>query len=138
MKSADIVVTSTKPSKPVLVTENTVFTLGEMTKAVESLYPRITYDELGDLKNEVQKLREMVELPMRHPDLFDNIGVEAPKGVLLYGPPGTGKTLLARAVAHHTECTFIRVSGSELAQKFIGEGSRMVRELFGMAREKAP
>merc|ERR1712107_459182 len=74
----------------------------------------------------------------KHPELFDALGIAQPKGVLLYGPPGTGKTLLARAVAHHTECTFIRVSGSELVQKFIGEGSRMVRELFVMAREHAP
>ena len=76
----------------------------------------------------------MIELPIKHPELFDALGVAQPKGVLLYGPPGTGKTLLARAVAHHTDCTFIRVSGSELVQKYIGEGSRMVRELFVMAR----
>ena len=76
----------------------------------------------------------MVELPIKHPELFDALGIAQPKGVLLYGPPGTGKTLLARAVAHHTDCTFIRVSGSELVQKYIGEGSRMVRELFVMAR----
>ncbi len=68
----------------------------------------------------------MIELPIKHPELFDALGVAQPKGVLLYGPPGTGKTLLARAVAHHTDCTFIRVSGSELVQKYIGEGSRMV------------
>ena len=80
----------------------------------------------------------MVELPIKHPELFDALGVAQPKGVILYGPPGTGKTLLARAVAHHTDCTFIRVSGSELVQKYIGEGSRMVRELFVMAREHAP
>jgi ATP-dependent protease HslVU (ClpYQ) ATPase subunit len=76
----------------------------------------------------------VVELPIKHPELFDALGIAQPKGVLLYGPPGTGKTLLARAVAHHTDCTFIRVSGSELVQKYIGEGSRMVRELFVMAR----
>lgn len=69
----------------------------------------------------------MIELPIKHPELFETLGVAQPKGVLLYGPPGTGKTLLARAVAHHTDCTFIRVSGSELVQKYIGEGSRMVR-----------
>lgn len=80
----------------------------------------------------------MIELPIKHPELFDSLGIAQPKGVLLYGPPGTGKTLLARAVAHHTDCTFIRVSGSELVQKYIGEGSRMVRELFVMAREHAP
>jgi len=86
------IVTSTKPSKPVLVTENTIFKLGSMTKAVDASVPRITYDELGGLKHEVLKIREMVELSMRHPELFETIGVEAPKGVLLYGPPGTGKT----------------------------------------------
>lgn len=77
---------------------------------------------------------QVIELPVKHPELFEALGIAQPKGVLLYGPPGTGKTLLARAVAHHTECTFIRVSGSELVQKFIGEGARMVRELFVMAR----
>ena len=100
------VITNTKPSKPVIVTENTVFKLGSMTKAIDTSIPRITYDELGGLKNEVQKIREMVELPMRHPELFDKIGVEAPKGVLLYGPPGTGKTLLAKAVAGETNANF--------------------------------
>ena len=77
-------------------------------------------------------------MPVKHPELFESLGIAQPKGVLLYGPPGTGKTLLARAVAHHTDCKFIRVSGSELVQKYIGEGSRMVRELFVMAREHAP
>lgn len=77
---------------------------------------------------------QVIELPLKHPELFESLGIAQPKGVLLYGPPGTGKTLLARAVAHHTDCTFIRVSGSELVQKYIGEGSRMVRELFVMAR----
>ncbi len=82
--------------------------------------------------------RQVIELPIKHPELFESLGVAQPKGVLLFGPPGTGKTLVARAVAHHTDCTFIRVSGSELVQKYIGEGSRMVRELFIMAREAAP
>ncbi|CAG2100459.1 unnamed protein product [Medioppia subpectinata] len=85
-----------------------------------------------------KEIKEVIELPVKHPELFEALGIAQPKGVLLYGPPGTGKTLLARAVAHHTDCTFIRVSGSELVQKFIGEGSRMVRELFVMAREHAP
>lgn len=80
----------------------------------------------------------MIELPIKHPELFEALGISQPKGVLMYGPPGTGKTLLARAVAHHTDCCFIRVSGSELVQKYIGEGSRMVRELFVMARQNAP
>ena len=80
----------------------------------------------------------MFRLPIKHPELFESLGIAQPKGVLMYGPPGTGKTLLARAVAHHTDCTFIRVSGGELVQKYIGEGSRMVRELFVMAREHSP
>jgi len=132
------VVTSTKPSKPVLVTENTVFKLGAMTKAVDSSYPRITYDELGGLKKEVQKIREMVELPMRHPELFDKIGVEAPKGVLLYGPPGTGKTLLAKAVAGETNAHFISLSGPEIMGKHYGESEERIREIFTQAEENAP
>lgn len=92
----------------------------------------------NDLFFNTGEIKEVIELPIKHPELFDSLGIAQPKGVLLYGPPGTGKTLLARAVAHHTDCTFIRVSGSELVQKYIGEGSRMVRELFVMAREHAP
>lgn len=100
--------------------------------------PDSTYDMVGGLDKQILEIKEVIELPIKHPELFDALGVSQPKGVLLYGPPGTGKTLLARAVAHHTDCTFIRVSGSELVQKYIGEGSRMVRELFVMAREAAP
>ncbi|RYG65799.1 26S protease regulatory subunit [archaeon] len=100
--------------------------------------PDSTYDMVGGLDEQIKEIKEVIELPIKHPELFDALGVAQPKGVLLYGPPGTGKTLLARAVAHHTDCTFIRVSGSELVQKYIGEGSRMVRELFVMAREAAP
>jgi len=100
--------------------------------------PDSTYEMVGGLDKQIKEIKEVIELPVKHPELFDALGIAQPKGVLLYGPPGTGKTLLARAVAHHTDCTFIRVSGSELVQKFIGEGSRMVRELFVMAREHAP
>ena len=115
--------------------------------------PDSTYEMVGGLDKQIKEIKEVIELPIKHPELFDALGIAQPKGVLLYGPPGTGKmeriesfdrnlidclflgkTLLARAVAHHTDCTFIRVSGSELVQKFIGEGSRMVRELFVMAR----
>lgn len=100
--------------------------------------PDSTYDMIGGLDKQIKEIKEVIELPIKHPELFESLGIAQPKGVLLYGPPGTGKTLLARAVAHHTECTFIRVSGSELVQKYIGEGARMVRELFVMAREHAP
>ena len=132
------VITNTKPSKPVIVTENTIFKLGSLTKAIDSSVPRITYDELGGLKNEVQKIREMVELPMRHPELFDKIGVEAPKGVLLYGPPGTGKTLLAKAVAGETNAHFISLSGPEIMGKHYGESEERIREIFTQAEENSP
>jgi len=100
--------------------------------------PDSTYEMVGGLDKQIKEIKEVIELPIKHPELFESLGIAQPKGVLLYGPPGTGKTLLARAVAHHTDCCFIRVSGSELVQKYIGEGSRMVRELFVMAREHAP
>ena len=132
------VITSTKPSKPVIVTEKTIFKLGPMTKAIDASIPRITYDELGGLKNEVQKIREMVELPMRHPELFEKIGVEAPKGVLLYGPPGTGKTLLAKAVAGETNAHFISLSGPEIMGKYYGESEERIREIFKQAEDNAP
>lgn len=132
------IVTSTKPAKPVIVTENTEFKLGSMTKAVDTSIPRVTYDDLGGLRDEVQKIREMVELPMRHPELFEKIGVEAPKGVLLYGPPGTGKTLLAKAVAGETNAQFISLSGPEIMGKYYGESEERLREIFKQAEENAP
>merc|ERR1719416_353297 len=100
--------------------------------------PDSTFDMIGGLDEQIKQIQEVIELPVKHPEIFESLGISQPKGVLLYGPPGTGKTLLARAVAHHTDCCFIRVSGSELVQKYIGEGARMVRELFVMARENAP
>jgi 26S proteasome regulatory subunit T6 len=100
--------------------------------------PDATYEMVGGLDKQIKEMKEVIELPIKHPELFESLGIAQPKGVLLYGPPGTGKTLLARAVAHHTDCCFIRVSGSELVQKYIGEGARMVRELFVMARQHAP
>ncbi|CAK9028733.1 unnamed protein product [Durusdinium trenchii] len=100
--------------------------------------PDSTYEMIGGVDKQIKEIKEVIELPIKHPEIFESLGISQPKGVLLYGPPGTGKTLLARAVAHHTNCCFIRVSGGELVQKYIGEGSRMVRELFVMAREHAP
>jgi len=100
--------------------------------------PDSTYEMVGGVDKQIKEIKEVIELPIKHPEIFEALGISQPKGVLLYGPPGTGKTLLARAVAHHTNCCFIRVSGGELVQKYIGEGSRMVRELFVMAREHAP
>lgn len=98
--------------------------------------PNVTYNDVGGCKEQIEKLREVVELPMLHPERFIALGIDPPKGVLLYGPPGTGKTLLAKAVANRTDATFIRVIGSELVQKYVGEGARMVRELFQLARSK--
>jgi 26S proteasome regulatory subunit T6 len=100
--------------------------------------PDSTYDSVGGLDEQIKEVREVIELPIKHPEIFDALGIAQPKGVIMFGPPGTGKTLLARAVAHHTDCTFIRVSGNELVQKYIGEGARLVRELFVMARQHAP
>jgi transitional endoplasmic reticulum ATPase len=133
-----LIVTSTTPSKPVIVTSKTQFKLGSMTKAVDNSIPRITYDDLGGLKKEVQKIREMVELPMRHPELFEKLGIEAPKGVLLYGPPGTGKTLLAKAVAGETNSHFTAISGPEIMGKYYGESEERLREIFKQAEENTP
>ncbi|CAI8491156.1 unnamed protein product [Pichia kudriavzevii] len=98
--------------------------------------PDVTYSDVGGCKEQIEKLREVVELPLLSPERFVKLGIDPPKGILLYGPPGTGKTLCARAVANRTDATFIRVIGSELVQKYVGEGARMVRELFEMARTK--
>ena len=100
--------------------------------------PKVTYDDIGGLKDQMLELREAVEDPLLRPELYAKVGIEPPNGVLLVGPPGTGKTLMAKAVANATDATFIRLVGSELVQKYIGEGARLVRELFQLAREKAP
>ncbi len=100
--------------------------------------PSITYEDIGGLGDQIREIREAVEYPLLRGELYRKVGVEPPKGVLLIGPPGTGKTMIAKAVAHHTHATFIRLVGSELVQKYIGEGARLVRELFQLAREKAP
>ena len=98
--------------------------------------PDITYNDVGGCKEQIERIREVVEIPLLHPERFVALGIDPPKGILLYGPPGTGKTLVARAVANRTDACFIRVIGSELVQKYVGEGARMVRELFQMARSK--
>jgi len=100
--------------------------------------PDVTFELVGGLSSEIEEVREAVEYPLTKPEVFERIGVEPPKGILLFGPPGTGKTLVAKAVAHNAKATFIRMSGSELVHKFIGEGAQMVRELFTLARDRAP
>ncbi|MBI4448884.1 AAA family ATPase [Candidatus Woesearchaeota archaeon] len=110
----------------------------EVEKFVIMEKPDVTWQNIGGLKDQERELREVIELPLLKPDLFRKVGIHPPKGVLLYGPPGTGKTLLAKAVAASTHSTFIEIVGSELVQKFIGEGAKMVKEVFDLAREKAP
>ncbi|MGA9097422.1 MAG: proteasome-activating nucleotidase [Methanotrichaceae archaeon] len=100
--------------------------------------PNVDFSQIGGLETQVSEIREIVELPLKRPDLFEAVGIEPPKGVLLHGPPGTGKTILAKAVAHSTEATFLRVVGSEFVQKYIGEGARLVRELFELAKTESP
>jgi proteasome regulatory subunit len=100
--------------------------------------PDVTFAQIGGLKEQIEDVREAVEYPLTKPEVFERIGVEPPKGILLFGPPGTGKTLIAKAVAHQANATFIRMSGSELVHKFIGEGAQMVRDLFSLARDRAP
>ena len=100
--------------------------------------PDVAYSDVGGLDIQKQELREAVELPLTHRGLYEQIGIDPPRGVLLYGPPGTGKTMLVKAVAHHTKAAFIRVVGSEFVQKYLGEGPRMVRDVFRLARENAP
>jgi proteasome regulatory subunit len=100
--------------------------------------PEIKWQQIGGLEQQVREIKEVVELPLKHPELFKKVGIQPPKGILLHGPPGTGKTLLAKAVANSTKSTFIEVVGSELVQKFIGEGAKLVKEIFQLAKEKAP
>jgi 26S proteasome regulatory subunit T3 len=100
--------------------------------------PDVTYQDIGGLDMQKQEIREAVELPLTHPELYEQIGIDPPRGVLLYGPPGTGKTMMAKAVANNTKAAFIHVVGSEFVQKYLGEGPRMVRDVFRLARENAP
>ncbi|MBU1704821.1 MAG: AAA family ATPase, partial [Nanoarchaeota archaeon] len=100
--------------------------------------PTVTWESIGGLKQQINEIKEVIELPLKKPKLFEEIGIKPPKGILLYGPPGTGKTLMAKAVAASTKSTFIEVVGSELVQKFIGEGAKLVKEIFELARQKGP
>jgi 26S proteasome regulatory subunit T3 len=112
--------------------DSSITLLGDMER------PTISYSDIGGLDIQKQEIREAVELPLTHADLYRQIGIDPPRGVLLYGPPGTGKTMLVKAVAHHTSASFIRVVGSEFVQKYLGEGPRMVRDVFRLAKENSP
>lgn len=130
-------VVSVKPTEVVIVTENTQVTI--LDKPAEaSGVPRVTYEDIGGMKDVIPKVREMIELPLRHPELFKRLGIEPPKGVLLYGPPGTGKTLLAKAVANETEAYFVAINGPEIMSKFYGESEQKLREVFEDAKKHAP
>jgi len=127
----------TPAADAVLVTQKTVFHIAEKGETLRGV-PQVTYEDIGGLTNEIKKVREMIELPLRHPEIFEKLGIEAPKGVLLYGPPGTGKTLLAKAVANESQAHFISISGPEIMSKFYGESEARLREIFKEAREKSP
>ena len=132
-------VVNSNPNKPIIITENTEVTLNP--KAVEltdEKVPEINYEDIGGLREEIKKIREMVELPMKHPEIFQKLGIEPPKGVLLHGPPGTGKTLLAKAVANESEANFILLNGPEIMSKFYGESEKKIRDIFEEAEKAAP
>jgi len=127
----------TRPNGVVLVNEDTNLVILEKP-AEEVKVPRVTYEDIGGLHDAIQKIREMVELPLKHPELFKRLGIDPPKGVLLYGPPGCGKTLLAKAVANETNAHFISVNGPEIMSKFYGESEQRLREVFEEAKQNAP
>ncbi len=130
-------VVSTRPTGPVIITEDTHLVILERPVDISRI-PRVTYEDIGDLEEAKQKIREMVELPLKHPELFRKLGIEPPKGILLYGPPGCGKTLLAKAVANESDAYFIAINGPEIMSKFYGESEQRLREIFEDAKEHAP
>ncbi|MFX1576375.1 MAG: CDC48 family AAA ATPase [Promethearchaeota archaeon] len=132
------VVTSTTPKGVVKITEDTVIQIQPEAVDVTAKAPLVTYEDIGGLDEAIDRVREMIELPLKHPVLFDRLGIDPPKGVLLFGPPGTGKTLLARAVANESDATFISINGPEIMSKFYGESEKRLRELFEKASERAP
>ncbi|MDP3992370.1 MAG: CDC48 family AAA ATPase [Nanoarchaeota archaeon] len=132
-------VVNATPSQPVIITENTQVTLSpKAVEITEENIPEITYEDIGGLSDEIKKIREMVEIPLKHPEIFQRLGIEPPKGVLLHGPPGTGKTLLAKAVATETEANFILLNGPEIMSKFYGESEKKIRDIFEEAEKTAP
>lgn len=138
-RNIKFVIVNTAPSQPVIINEDTQILLN--SKAVEvsdESVPDVTYEDIGGLSDEVKKVREMVELPLKHPEIFDKLGIEPPKGVILHGPPGTGKTLLAKAVANETEANFILINGPEIMSKFYGESEKKIRDIFDDAEKNAP
>ena len=133
-----LVTTIIPTNDPAIIDAGTEFVIGSVPKSGAKGVPRVNYEDIGGLRNVIQKVREMIELPMRHPEIFDRIGIEAPRGVLLYGPPGTGKTLLAKAVANETNANFYSIGGPEIMSKFYGESEERLRETFKQAQENSP
>ncbi len=132
-------VVSTSPAEACIINENTELILNSKPIEVsEDVVPDVTYEDIGGLPEEIKKVREMVELPLKHPEIFDRLGIDAPKGVLLHGPPGTGKTLLAKAVANESEANFILLNGPEIVSKFYGESEKKIRDIFEEAEKNAP
>ncbi|MFA6974308.1 MAG: CDC48 family AAA ATPase [Parcubacteria group bacterium] len=132
-------VVNTNPNQPVIITENTEVTLSPKAVEIsEEKIPEITYEDIGGLEEEIKKIREMVEIPMKHPEIFERLSIQPPKGVLLHGPPGTGKTLLAKAVANETDANFILLNGPEIMSKFYGESEKKIRDIFEEAEKTAP
>ena len=135
----DLVVTNCSPAADALIVKSSTELKKKKKPASETpSVPRISYEDIGGLGDEVKKVREMIELPLRHPELFERLGIEAPKGVLLHGPPGTGKTLLAKAVASETNANFMTIGGPEIMSKYHGESEEHLREIFKQAQENAP
>ena len=133
------IVVKTNPKQPVLITENTKIELNPQAVEVEEeRIPEVTYEDIGGLSEEITKIRELVELPLKHPEIFSRLGIEPPKGILLYGPPGTGKTLLAKAVANEVEANFVVVNGPEILSKYYGDSEKKIREIFENAEKQAP
>lgn len=132
-------VVNTSPNQPIIITENTEVSLNPKAVEIsEESIPEIAYEDIGGLSEEIKKIREMVEIPLKHPEIFQRLGIEPPKGVLLHGPPGTGKTLLARAVANESEANFILLNGPEVMSKFYGESEKKIRDIFEEAEKTAP
>merc|ERR1712110_941 len=135
-----------EPGSSILMHNKTLSVIGILGDEVDPLVsvmkvdkaPTETYSDIGGLEDQIQEIKEAVELPLTHPELYEDVGIKPPKGVILYGVPGTGKTLLAKAVANETSATFLRVVGSELIQKYLGDGPKLVRELFRVAEEHSP
>ncbi len=137
--SIRFIVADSTPAEAVIITENTNVTVSSRAVEIkEETIPDVTYEDIGGLSEEIRKIREMVELPMKHPELFNRLGIEPPAGVLLHGPPGTGKTLLAKAVANETDANFMLVNGPEIMNKFYGESEKKIRQIFEEANEKSP